>query len=162
TCGSGTFAIEIALRALKIGPGDAVLLGAYDYPGNFLCIHAVGATPVLVDVDAGNWNFSLDSLADAVGPRTRALVASHVHGGGGPMRDLCDCAAARGLKVIEDAAQAPGALVQGRRAGTWGDVGVLSFGGSKLLTAGRGGALLTRHPDVYQRIRTWLHRGNHI
>src|SRR5260221_14320951 len=56
TCGSGTFAVEIALRALKIGPGDEVVLAAYDYPGNFLSVHAVGATPVLVDVDADNWN----------------------------------------------------------------------------------------------------------
>src|SRR5205814_3527552 len=69
-------------------------------------------------------------------------------------------AAARGIRVIEDAAQCPGALVQGRRAGTWGDAGVLSFGGSKLLTAGRGGALLTPHADVLQRARLALHRGN--
>ena len=56
----------------------------------------------------------------------------------------------------------PGAAIQGRKAGTWGDVGILSFGGSKLLTAGRGGAFLTRHADVYQRARLWLHRGNHV
>jgi dTDP-4-amino-4,6-dideoxygalactose transaminase len=71
-------------------------------------------------------------------------------------------AGARGFRVIEDAAQSPGAVVDGRRAGTWGDVGVLSFGGSKLLTAGRGGALLTRHADVAQRARLHLHRGNHV
>jgi dTDP-4-amino-4,6-dideoxygalactose transaminase len=71
-------------------------------------------------------------------------------------------AAQRGVRVVEDAAQAPGAVVQGKKAGTWGDAGVLSFGGSKLLTAGRGGALLTRHADVAQRARVWLHRGNHI
>src|SRR5205823_4882353 len=66
------------------------------------------------------------------------------------------------LRVIEDAAQAPGALVQGRKAGTWGDVGVLSFGGSKLLTAGRGGAILSSCADIVQRIRAWTFRGNHI
>src|SRR5262249_53792166 len=82
------------------------------------------------------------------------------HGGVVPMREVMEFAAAQDLGVIEDAAQCPGALVQGRRAGTWGDVGTLSFGGSKLLSAGRGGAILTRHADVAQRARLYLLRGN--
>jgi dTDP-4-amino-4,6-dideoxygalactose transaminase len=162
TCGSGTFAVEVALRALKVGPGDEVLLAAYDYGGNFLSVHAVGAVPVLVDVDPDNWNLSGQHLEGAVGPQTRAIVATHLHGGVVPMREVMSLAAAHGLGVIEDAAQCPGAVVQGRRAGTWGDVGILSFGGSKLLSAGRGGALLTRHADVHQRARLFLNRANHI
>jgi dTDP-4-amino-4,6-dideoxygalactose transaminase len=162
TCASGTFAVELALRALKVGPGDEVILAAYDYGGNFLGVHAVGAKPVLVDVDPENWNLSPENLAAAVGPATRAVIASHLHGGMVPMREVMDFAVSHGLRVIEDAAQCPGATVQERRAGTWGDAGVLSFGGSKLLSAGRGGALLTRHPDVHQRARLWLHRGNNV
>src|SRR5207249_1811408 len=88
------------------------------------------------------------------------VIASHLHGGIVPMRQLMAVAQARGLAVIEDAAQCPGARVQGKMAGTWGDVGVLSFGGSKLLSAGRGGALLTSQPLVHQRARTLLLRGN--
>ncbi|HZU38022.1 MAG TPA: DegT/DnrJ/EryC1/StrS family aminotransferase, partial [Gemmataceae bacterium] len=84
----------------------------------------------------------------------------HLHGGMVPMREVLEICSAAKIPVIEDAAQAPGAIVQGRPAGTWGDVGVLSFGGSKLLTAGRGGAILTRHADVHQRARLWIHRGN--
>jgi dTDP-4-amino-4,6-dideoxygalactose transaminase len=76
------------------------------------------------------------------------------------MREVMALAAARNLAVIEDAAQAPGSIVQGRKAGTWGDAAVISFGGSKLLSAGRGGALLTNRADVYQRARTWCLRGN--
>lgn len=159
-CGSGTFAIELALRALPVGSGDEVLLAAYDYPGNFLCVHAVGATPVLVDLDPLNWNVAPERLREAIGPATRALLVSHLHGGLVPMRAVRDLAAVHGLHVIEDAAQAPGAIVEGERAGTWGDVGVLSFGGSKLLTAGRGGVLLTRHAAIHQRARTQLLRGN--
>jgi dTDP-4-amino-4,6-dideoxygalactose transaminase len=159
-CGSGTFAVELALRALKIGPGDEVVLSAYDYPGNFLSIHAIGACPVLVDAHPENANLDVGLLEDACGPATRAFLVSHLHGALVPMREVMDIAQRRGIKVIEDAAQNPGAIVQGRRAGTWGDAGVLSFGGSKLLTAGRGGALLTPHADVCQRARTWLHRGN--
>jgi perosamine synthetase len=162
TCGSGTFAVELALRALKIGPGDEVVLAAYDYPGNFLSVHAVGARPVLVDVQADNWNLDPAALAGAVGPATRAVIVAHLHGGVVPMREVMALAGARGLWVIEDAAQATGATIQGKTAGTWGDVGVLSFGGSKLLNAGRGGAILTRHADVHQRARLWLHRGNQV
>ncbi len=162
TCGSGTFAVELALRALKVGPGDEVVLAAYDYPGNFLSVHAVGAQPVLVDVESGNWNLGPNRLGEAIGPATRAVITSHLHGGLVPMREVMQIASARGVAVVEDAAQAPGAEVQGRKAGTWGDAGVLSFGGSKLLTAGRGGALLTRRADVHQRARVWLLRGNHV
>jgi dTDP-4-amino-4,6-dideoxygalactose transaminase len=162
TCGSGTFAVEAALRALRIGPGDEVLLAAYDYGGNFLSVHAVGAIPVLVEIDADNWNLSTEHLTAARGPASRAIVVSHLHGGVVPMREVMAFAAAHQLRVIEDAAQCPGAVIQGRRAGTWGDVGVLSFGGSKLLSAGRGGALMTRQPELQQRIRLVLNRGNHI
>jgi perosamine synthetase len=162
TCGSGTFAVELALRALKVGPGDEVVLAAYDYGGNFLAVHAVGARPVLADLDPDNWNLDPEQLELAFTPAARAVIVSHLHGGLVPMRSLMEWAAPRGVRVIEDAAQAPGATVQGQRTGTWGDVGILSFGGSKLLTAGRGGVLLTRHADVYQRARVWLHRGNHV
>src|SRR5262245_25799293 len=106
-CGSGTFAVELALRALKVGPGDEVILSAYDYPGNFLDVHAVGATPVLVDLDPASWQMSLDRLPRAVGPATRAIIASHLHGGQVPMARLMAFAAERGLRVIEDAAQCP-------------------------------------------------------
>jgi dTDP-4-amino-4,6-dideoxygalactose transaminase len=162
TCGSGTYAVELALRALKIEPGDEVILAGYDYEGNFLSVHAVGATPVLAEIDADNWNLSANALDVAIGPKTRAVIASHLHGGLVPMREIMDTAARYRLRVIEDAAQAPGAEVQGRKAGTWGDIGVLSFGGSKLLSAGRGGALLSRHADIHQRLRVLLHRGNII
>jgi dTDP-4-amino-4,6-dideoxygalactose transaminase len=162
TCGSGTFAVETALRAVKVEPGDEVVLAAYDYEGNFLCVHAVGAVPVLVDVAAVNWNLAPAHLQAALGPKTHALIVSHLHGGMVPMREVMEFAAEHGLRVIEDAAQAPGATIQGRRAGTWGDVGILSFGGSKLLTAGRGGALLTNQADIQQRIKLALHHGNHI
>lgn len=162
TCASGTFAIELALRSLKVGPGDEVILSAYDYPGNFLSVHAIGARPVLVDLDPNNWNLAPERLESAFGPETRAVIVSHLHGGMVPMREVMGIAQARGLQVVEDAAQAPGAMIQGRKAGAWGDVGVLSFGGSKLLCAGRGGAIVTSRADVHQRARTWVNRGNHV
>jgi perosamine synthetase len=159
-CGSGTYAVELGLRALGVGPGSEVMLASYDYPGNIHCVYALGATPVLVDVEPGNWNLSLPAVAAALGPAVKAIIASHLHGGVVPMRELVELAHAHEAAVLEDAAQCPGALVQGKPAGTWGDAGVISFGGSKLLSAGRGGALLTGRLDVHQRARTHWLRGN--
>jgi dTDP-4-amino-4,6-dideoxygalactose transaminase len=160
TTASGTIAVELALRATGVGPGDEVIEAAYDYSGNFLTIHALSALPVLVDIDPASGNMDPGRLAGAITPATKAILVSHLHGGLVPMRKVMEVARARGIAVIEDAAQCPGATVQGRRAGTWGDAGVLSFGGSKLLTAGRGGAILTASGTIAQRARTWQMRGN--
>ena len=89
-CSGGTLAVELALRTLKVGPGDEVVLAAYDYPGNFLAVHAVGARPVLADVAPDDWNVDLTSLAEALGPAVRAVIVSHLHGGLVPMRELTD------------------------------------------------------------------------
>jgi perosamine synthetase len=159
TCASGTLAVEAALRALRVGPGDEVVLAAYDYESNFLTVHVIGATPVLVDVRPDDWQLDPARLEAAITPKTKAVVCSHLHGGIVPMREVVEVCRGRGVGVVEDAAQAPGATVQGKPAGTWGDVGTLSFGGSKLLSAGRGGALLFSDPQVHQRAKVWLHRG---
>ena len=94
-CSSGTLAVELALRALQVGRGDEVVLAAYDYPGNFLAVHAVGARPVLADVHPDDWNLDLDSLAEALGPAVRAVIVSHLHGGLVPMRELTEWTSAQ-------------------------------------------------------------------
>ena len=159
-CSSGTIAVELALRGCDVRPGDEVILAGYDFPGNFRAIESVGAVPVLVDVIANGWTLDAQSLSSAISDKTTALVASHLHG------ELCDmpaimntCLAAK-IQVIEDACQVPGAIVAGQAAGTHGDAGVFSFGGSKLLTSGRGGAVITNSEDILQRIRIAADRGN--
>jgi perosamine synthetase len=159
-CSSGTIAVELALRGLKIGAGDEVILAAYDFPGNFRAVEVVGARPVLVDLASGSWTLDPAALPAAISPQTKAVVVSHLHGTLAQMRLICDIAQQHGLAVVEDACQVPGAIVQGKPAGSWGDCGILSFGGSKLLTAGRGGAILTSRDDVVQRIRIFSQRGN--
>jgi perosamine synthetase len=159
-CSSGTIAVELALRGLKIGPGDEVLLAGYDFPGNFRAVEAVGAKPVLIDFIENSWSLDVLQIPLAVSSQTKAVIASHLHGTLVDMRNLMTLAKEHGLSVVEDACQAPGALVQGKPAGSWGDVGVHSFGGSKLLTAGRGGAIVTRRDDVLQRIKIFSERGN--
>lgn len=161
-CCSGTVAVELALRGLQVGPGDEVVLAGYDFPGNFRAIDAVGAIPVLVDIDPTTWCLDNERLGKAIGPSTRAIVVSHLHGGLAPMSQIMEFAGDHGIRVVEDACQVPGAVVEGRAAGAWGDAGVLSFGGSKLLTAGRGGAVLTADAATHQRIRIFAERGNSV
>src|SRR5262249_11747297 len=157
---SGTFAVELALRALKIGPGDEVILAAYDYPGNFLNIHAVGAIPVLVDVAAGNCNLDAGLLEAAVRPATRAVIVSHLRDGMTPLSQGEDCATAAGLRVREAARGRRGAGGDGGKGGSGGDAALQGFGGSMWHRAGGGAAPLTRHTDVHQRARTLQFRGN--
>lgn len=159
TC-SGTAAVELALRGLRVGPGDEVILSAYDFEGNFKNVLVVGAKPVLVDVDLKSGQLDTNQLEAARSPQSKAIIASHLHGGVVAMPAVRAFADQHRIAVIEDACQMPGAIVHGRVAGTWGDVGVLSFGGSKLLTAGRGGALVTRDSEIVQRIRVQTQRGN--
>ncbi len=159
-CCSGTVGVELALRGLKAGPGDEVILAGYDFPGNFRAVEAVGARPVLSDIDAENWSLSAETLGEAISDRTRAIIVSHLHGGLAAMEKIIERARQHGVSVVEDACQAPGAMIGDRIAGTWGDVGVLSFGGSKLLTAGRGGAILTGQAEIHQRIKVFSNRGN--
>lgn len=159
-CSSGTCAIELALRAIPVVAGDEVILSAYDFKANFVNVLTTGCTPVLIDTVADYPIPDLNQFAEAITDRTRAIIVSHLHGNLVPMREVCRVAANRGVVVIEDACQVPGALLEGRRAGTFGNIGVLSFGGSKLLTSGRGGAVLTSDAQMAQRIRLYTQRGN--
>jgi len=159
-CSSGTVAVELALRGLRVSDGDEVILAGYDFPGNFRAVEAVGAVPVLVDIQRRTWCLDAAQLDIAWSPRVRVVLVSHLHGGLAAMPKIRAWADLRGAAVVEDACQVPGAQIAGRPAGAWGDVGVLSFGGSKLLSAGRGGALLTDRADVVQRIKIYSERGN--
>ena len=140
---SGTAAVEIALRALGVKEGDEVLMAGWDFKANFADVVALGATPVLVDVRPDNAMIDVQSIDAAISPQCRAVIASHLHGCVVDMpalREVCD---RRGVPILEDVCQMPLAEVYNKPAGTWGDVGVMSFGGSKTLSAGRGGAIIT-------------------
>ncbi len=161
TCASGTVAVEIALRAVKVAAGDEVILAGYDFGGNFRAIEAIGARPVLLDIDPQTWCLDAAQLAESISPLTKAVIVSHLHGGLADMQAITATCHNHGIAVVEDACQTPGGIVQGKLAGTWGDVGVFSFGGSKLLTAGRGGAIVTNDAHIAQRAKIYCDRGNH-
>lgn len=159
-CSSGTIAVELALRGAGVGPDDEVLLAAYDFPGNFRAIEAIGARPVLVDVRPGGWCLDASQLDSIQGDRIKAVVVSHLHGEWADVESVRDWADRKGVQMVEDACQVPGASRAGRPAGSFGHCAALSFGGSKLLTAGRGGAVLTSDRQALQRIKIYAERGN--
>ena len=159
-CSSGTAAVELALRGVGVTADDEVILAGYDFKANFQNVLCLRATPVLVDLHPETWQLDPARLETAVSSRTRAIIISHLHGGVVDARQVRQFTDAHGIALIEDACQNPGAKLHGRVAGTWGDVGVLSFGGSKLLTAGRGGAVITSRNDIAERIKRYVQRGN--
>lgn len=159
-CSSGTAAVELALRGVGVTAGDEVILAGYDYKANFSNVLAVGAIPVLVDVFPDIPVLDPSLINAAVTDRTKAVICSHLHGCAARVGDIRAAIAGREIAIVEDACQVPGATCDGAVAGTAGDVGVLSFGGSKLLTAGRGGAVLTNSALISQRIRLVTQRGN--
>jgi dTDP-4-amino-4,6-dideoxygalactose transaminase len=115
---------------------------------------------VLVDLAPGSWTIDVDQVAAAISPDTRALIVSHLHGSLAEMPRLRSLADQHRFAIVEDACQVPGAIVAGKPAASWGDCGVFSFGGSKLLTAGRGGAIVTSRDEVLQRLKIACERGN--
>ena len=158
-CASGTDALQLACRALGIGPGDEVILPAFTFVATALGVTLAGAKPVLVDVDPRNGLIDVEKVAEAITPNTKAILPVHLYGQVADMDPLLALAKEKGLFVIEDAAQAHGAEYNGRRAGSMGDVSCFSFYPGKNLGAyGDGGALTTNNPEVFARLellRNW-------
>ena len=159
-CGSGTAAVWLALQAVGVREGDEVLLAGYDFKANLGNVRSLGARPVLVDVRADDAQLDVAGIEPALTPRTRAVLVSHLHGGSVRMRPLRALAEAREFAIVEDVCQNPLARVDGRLAGRWGDAAAFSFGGSKTLSAGRGGAVVTTDAAAAQRLRRINDRGN--
>ena len=155
---SCTSALHLSLAALGIGPGDEVIVPDVTWIATAAPITYVGATTVFADVDRRTWCLSAESLERCITPRTRAVIPVDLYGGLPDMDAIVALARRRNIAVIEDAAQAAGGLYKGRPAGSLGDVGVFSFHGSKTLTTGEGGMLVTDDQALYERARTL---GNH-
>ena len=159
TC-SGTAAVEIALRGAGVEQGDEVIMSAYDYKPNFTSILHLNALPVLVDIRPDNGQLNVDLVREAFSERTKAILASHLHGAMVDMPALHQLASERGIPVIEDSSQMAGAHFLHSVPGQLSDISVISFGGTKTLTAGRGGAIFTHREDLAQRLKRILNRGN--
>lgn len=151
---NGTTGLHLALEALRIGPGDEVIVPDLTFVASANAVAYTGAVPVLADIDPATLCLSAETVAPLIGPRTRAIMPVHLYGHPADMDPLMELARRHGLHVVEDAAEAHGAEYKGRRVGGIGDVGVFSFYGNKIITTGEGGMLTTNDRDLYLRART--------
>jgi dTDP-4-amino-4,6-dideoxygalactose transaminase len=157
---NGTVALELALRALGIGPGDEVVVSPRTFLASVSCVVAVGARPVFADVDRDSQNVTAATIERALSPRTRAIVCVHLGGWPCDMPAIMALASSRGLRVIEDCAQAHGAAVAGRRVGSFGDVGAWSFCQDKIMTTGgEGGMVTTSDTGLWSRMWAYKDHG---
>lgn len=151
---SGTEALVLALRALGIGPGDEVIVPANTFIATAEAVSLVGATVRPIDVDADTHLMTAAGVEAAIGPRTRCVIPVHLMGSTVDMDPIVAVAHEHDLRVVEDTAQAHGALLNGRRAGTFGDIGCFSFYPTKNLGAwGDGGAIVTADAELADRVR---------
>ena len=147
---SGTAALTSALVGMGVGPGDEVIVPAYTYIATAMAVVAAGAIPVIADI---NETYTLDpaEAEKKITPRTKCIIPVHIQGFPCDLDAICALAEAHGISVLEDACQADGGSYHGKRLGTVGKAGALSFNQFKVITAGEGGALLTDDDTIYER-----------
>lgn len=148
---SATSAIHLSLAALGVGPGDEVIVPDVTWIASAAPVSYVGATPVFADMDPDTWCLDLKSAEACLSPRTKAVIPVDLYGGMPDMGALIPFFREREIPVIEDAAEAVGSEFGGKKAGSFGDAGVFSFHGSKTLTTGEGGMLVTDREDLIRR-----------
>ena len=148
---NGTLALDVALKALGIGPGDEVVVTPRTFIASISCVVNAGATPVFADVEADSGNLSAATIAKVLTPRTRAVICVHLAGWPCDMDPIMALAETHGLKVIEDCAQAHGAQYKGRNVGSIGHVGAWSFCQDKIMTTGGEGGMVTTNDEALWR-----------
>lgn len=156
---NGTVTLEMALIALGIGPGDEVIVPAVSFISTATAVSRVGALPVFVDIEPWSFNIDPHRAAEAVTPRTRAIIAVHFGGTLADMDKLSRLAADRGIWLIEDAAHAHGSEWRNKRAGSFGICGSFSFQNGKVLCAGEGGLLVTNQEWFAEKVRAFANQG---
>ena len=153
-CGNGLDALYLILRAMEIGQGDEVIVPANTYIATGLAVSQTGATPVFVDVDFHTCNMNPDLLEEKITENTKAIIAVHLYGRAADMDSIHAVAKKHNLRVVEDAAQAHGALYKGRKIGTLSDAAGFSFyPGKNLGCLGDGGAVTTNDEELYKKVK---------
>lgn len=152
---NGTTALFAAVAALRLEPGSEVIIPSFTIIGCALAVIEAGLVPVLVDCDPQTWCMDVEEVERRITPRTRAVMAVHIYGHPVDMDALGAVAARHGLAVVEDAAEAHGATVRGRRTGGLGDIGCFSFYANKIVTTGEGGMVVTDDDTLTERVRSY-------
>lgn len=151
---NGSVALDAAVVALRLGPGDEVILPAFTIISCAAAIVRAGATPVVVDADPVTWNMDVNQVESRITPRTKAIMVVHIYGLPVDMDPIFALAQKHGLKIIEDAAEMHGQTYRGRPCGSLGDISTFSFYPNKHLTTGEGGMIVTDDPHLADRCRS--------
>lgn len=149
---NGSVAIEIALRALDIGPGDEVIVPPYTFISTATSVLMVGAVPVFADIDPISYCLDPQAVMPLIGPKTKAILPVHLAGHMADMAEFVKLASQHQLALIEDCAQAIDSGLDDRKAGTWGDAGTFSFQSNKTITCGEGGLVMTNSSSVAEKV----------
>lgn len=158
--GNGTLALDVALKALGIGPGDEVVVTPRTFLASVSCVVNAGAIPIFADVDRDSGNITAETIAAVLSPRTRAVIPVHLAGWPCDMEPIMALAEQHDLKVVEDCAQAHGALYKGRPVGSIGHIGAWSFCQDKIITTGgEGGMVTTNDRDLWSRMWSYKDHG---
>jgi perosamine synthetase len=149
---NGTTAISLALSAIGIKPGDEIIVPDLTFAATINTVIHAGGTPVIVDIDKDSWCIDPNKILQALTPKTKAIIPVHLYGQPCDMPHIAELAQDNGLYIVEDCAEAHGAMVQGRKVGSFGDVGCFSFFANKIITTGEGGMCVTNDAAVYEKM----------
>jgi perosamine synthetase len=149
---NGSVALDLAFEALKLSPGDEVILPNFTIISCLAAVVRTGAKPILIDVDPITWNMRLEDVEAAYSSKTKAVLVVHIYGLPSPVDHISEFCRKNGIFLIEDAAEAHGIKVSGQPCGSFGDVSTFSFYANKHVTAGEGGAVCTNSEEQYSRI----------
>lgn len=153
SCANGTVSLHLTLLGLGIEPGDEVIMPTLTYIATANCVRYCGATPIFIDSEEDTFNMDPTKIEAAITGKTRAIMPVHLYGLPCNMPEINRIAKAHGLFVIEDAAEAFGASINGQKTGSFGDVASFSFFGNKIITSGEGGMVTCDDEDLYQRMK---------
>lgn len=159
SCSNGTTALHLALLALGVGPGDEVIVPTLTFVATANAVTYCGARPVFVDAEPRTWNMDPALIESKISPRTKGIIVVHLYGHPVDMDQIMAIAKRRGLFVLEDAAEAHGALYKGRVVGSIGDIATFSFFGNKVFTTGEGGMVVTNNAAMASTTRLLKEQG---
>ena len=155
-CTNGTAALEVALKALGVGPGDEVIVPSYTFVSTATAVLYVNAVPIFVDIDPNTYNIDPARIEEAITDRTKVIIPVHFFGQPANMDEILRIAKKHDLKVLEDSSHAHGSEWRGQRVGALGDIGTFSFQNSKNMTAGEGGIILTNNQELADLCESYI------
>ena len=156
---NGTTALHLALESFGITNGDEVIIPDFTFAATASSVMHAGAKPIVADINKSTLNISVDSIREKITPKTKAIIPVHIYGAPAPMKEIMELAKEKNLIVIEDAAEAHGAMIGSKKVGSFGDAAIFSFYGNKILTSGEGGIIVSDNEKIIKKANILKNHG---